>query len=37
MEEYGRRLLVDIFVWRNKAESCLVSCVHGRIWKKVVG
>ncbi len=36
MEKYGRRLLADMCVWKNKAEGCLVSCVHGRIWKKVV-
>ncbi len=29
--------MADICVWRNKAEGCLVSCVDGRIWQKIVG
>jgi hypothetical protein len=37
MEEYGRRLLAEMCTWRNMAEGCWPSYVHGRIWQKVVG
>jgi hypothetical protein len=37
MKEYGKRLLADMFTWKNMAEGCWLRCVHGRLWQKVVG
>jgi hypothetical protein len=37
MEEYGRRLLAEMCTWKNMAKGCWLRCVHGRIWKTVVG
>jgi hypothetical protein len=37
MEEYGRRLLVELYSWKNMAEGCWLSSEYERIWQKVVG
>jgi hypothetical protein len=41
MEEYGRRLLAELYAWKNMAEGCWLSSKYERAeanlcaWKKM--
>jgi hypothetical protein len=35
MEDYGRRLLAEICAWKNMAEGCWLSCVHGKYGRRL--